>query len=150
MTVAISVIDREALRRLIQSSPHVRMEDSEFRMLDACLVISTNVFVGLVDGQYACCWGLVPPTIMSDRAYLWLQTSSLLEEHKFLFVRHSQRWIEDALLLYEEIVGFCRPDNASAIRWIEWLGGEFKRPFGSRADFVIRRDHGRSGHASYG
>lgn len=135
---------------MIEAASHISMTETEAKALNSCLVISSDVFVGLVDGEYACCWGLVPPTLMSDRAYLWLHTSSLVEEHKFLFVRHSQRWMEKALYLYDEIIGFCKPDNAAAIRWVEWLGGEFKRPFGTRADFVIRRNHGRSSYASIG
>lgn len=140
MTAAYEACDRSMVRQLVEQSGY--LDEMEQSKLNACLTISHQVFIGLVDGKYACCWGLIPKSLMSDRAYLWLQTTPLVEERKFLFVRHSQRWVEQSLKDYGEIVGFCRPENALAIRWIEWLGGEFQRPFGIRADFVIRRRHG--------
>lgn len=141
MNVAISATDRAELRSMIASSPHIKMTERESQSLDACLLISDGVYVGLVDGKIACVWGLVPPTLLSTQAYLWLYTSSLVEEHKFLFVRNSQRWIESALEEYPNIVGFCHSDNASAKRWIKWLGGEFAPSVDGRSNFVIRRRH---------
>lgn len=138
MTIAIEVVDGASLLKLAEAASYP-LGEFELQKLRALVLISQNKFVGLVEGQYACCWGLVPPSLMSDKAYLWLQTTPLAEENKFLFVRHSQRCIEVMLEEYGELVGFCRPDNAAAIRWIEWLGGDFVRPFGTRADFVIRR-----------
>lgn len=139
MTVAIETQDRAATRRVIEAAPHVNLDEIEKQKIDACLAISTHVYLGLVDGEYACCWGLIPPTVMGDRAYLWLHTSSLVEQNKFVFVRRSQRCIEAMLKEYSEIVGFCKPGNEQAIRWIKWLGAEFAEPARGRVDFVIRR-----------
>lgn len=139
MTVAIETQDRSATRRVIEAAPHVVLDPVEKRKLDGCLAVSTHVYLGLVDGEYACCWGLIPPSIMGDRAYLWLHTSALVEQNKFVFVRHSQRCVEKMLEEYQEIVGFCKPENEAAIRWIKWLGAEFIEPYGTRADFIIKR-----------
>ena len=142
MTIAIAVADRTVLKGMISASPHICLSSVEVQQLDACLMISSEIYVGLVDGELACVWGLIPPTLMSSQAYLWLYTTALVEEHKFLFVRHSQRWMERALQEYETIVGFCKPENKSAIKWLEWLGADFKRPFSERADFTIRKRYG--------
>lgn len=87
---------------------------------------SIEVQLGLIDGKPACVWGLIPPTLLSTTAYLWLLTTDIVAEHKFLFVRHSQRYIEEALRIYPEIVGDVIVPNLSAVRWIKWLGGVFE------------------------
>lgn len=107
-----------------------------------CMLRSVEVRYGLVDGELACVWGLIPPTLLSSNAYLWLHTTELVEDHKFLFVRHSQRYVEEMLRHFPKIVGDCLIGNSSARRWLEWLGAEFYPPVGGRWPFVIRAKHG--------
>jgi len=103
---------------------------------------SEEVRYGMVDGKIACVWGLIPPTLLSNKAYLWLLTTDIVAEHKFLFVRHSQRYVEEALKQYPIIVGDCLIGNASAMRWLRWLGAEFGEPDGGRIPFMIKAKRG--------
>lgn len=107
--------------------------------LDTLLIRSTVRHIGLVDGEVAAVWGLVPQSLLSNRAYLWLLTTDLATEHRFLLVRYSQMFVEQALKHYEQIVGHCEAGNFSAKRWIKWLGGEFGQPDGKKVPFVIKR-----------
>lgn len=150
MTVSVKIIDRAPLYRLMKGSEHIKLSQSDLEKFDAMCSISSDIYAGFVNNELACVWGLVPPSMMSNTAYLWLYASRLVEENKFLFVRHSQRWIEYVLEQYDHLVGFCDPDNKQAIRWIQWLGGEFKPVADGRKDFVIRKRHGRSVHVSCG
>lgn len=136
MTVAI---ERANTKRVIEAAPKEVLDAIDKRKLEKCLVVSTHVYLGLVDGEYACCWGLIPPSLMGDKAYLWLHTSALVEQNKFVFVRHSQCCVEKMLEEYHELIGFCVPSNEAAIRWIQWLGGEFQPERMGRKDFVIRK-----------
>jgi hypothetical protein len=94
------------------------------------------------DDKVACVYGLAPPTAISNRAYLWLLTTELVEKHKFLFVRHSQLVIENALKRYDMIVGHVAVGNTSARKWLRWLGAEIGVPEGGFSKFVIRRRNG--------
>lgn len=138
MTVAVETIDREEIKGLISNAEHIAMSSAERESLDACVFISQYVYVGKVDGKVACMWGLVSPTLLSDQAYLWLYSSPLVEQHKFLFIRHSQRWIEEALREYSVIVGHVTRGNTKAVQWIKWLGGEFIDGDEYRHHFRIR------------
>ena len=100
---------------------------------------SIEVRQGLVNGEVACMWGLIPPTLLSDTAYLWLLTTNLVEEHKFLFVRHSQMYVKEALNYFPNIVGDVMVTNVGAKRWLKWLGAEFGESDGRKIPFVIRR-----------
>lgn len=108
------------------------------RALDFYWRHSTHCWTGYVDDDIACMWGLVPPTLLSDQAYLWLIVTDLVKQHRFAFVRHSQRAIEDMLRIYPLIVGHYERGNEEAMRWIYWLGGTFGPWQGDRRPFQIR------------
>ncbi len=100
---------------------------------------STEIYYGLVDGKPACVWGFIQPTVLSTTAYLWLLTTDIATQHKFLFVRHSQRFIEEALKAWPTIIGNTAIGDVKAIRWIKWLGGKFGEPDGKWLPFTIKR-----------
>jgi len=99
---------------------------------------SSVVWVGWDDEEILCCYGLIPPTLLSDRAYLWLYTTEYLKEHLFILVRHSQRAIADALREYPLLVGHCRIGSSKSLRWLRWLGAEFGGAQGDLIPFEIK------------
>ena len=100
---------------------------------------SPHAWAGLVDGNFACMWGLVPPTLLSDNAYLWLIVNELVDEHKFLFVRHSQIEMARMLDLYPTITGYCDVRHVRSMQWLRWLGAKFDLAIGPTAPFTITR-----------
>lgn len=103
---------------------------------------SSRTWAGMVDDRLVCMWGLIPPTLMSDTAYLWLITTKHLHGHEFLFIRHSQRAVQSMLEEFPEIVGHTLIENRRAIQWLRWLGAEFGEPINNTAyPFTIRRHH---------
>jgi hypothetical protein len=129
------------IREMVSRSPVADVPDAE-KILRECMLRSIEVRYGLLDGEIACMWGLIPPTLLSDKAYLWLLTTDIVAEHKFLFIRHSQRYIEEALKIYPVIVGDVVLGNVSAMRWLKWLGAEFSEPDGKRISFTIQVKNG--------
>lgn len=126
---------------LIHRSPVSDIPGAE-EILRECIWRSIEIRQGLVDGKVACVWGLIPPTILSNTAYLWLLTTDIIAEHRFLFVRYSQRYIEEALKIYPTIIGDVVGHNTSAKKWIQWLGGEFGPTVLGRTPFTIRAKNG--------
>lgn len=106
-------------------------------VLNACTPAGSDLWVGYVDDTPVCAWGLVPPSILSDRAYIWLYASPLVDEYKFLFVRQSQRVMEELRQYYPHLYGVCNVNNARAIRWLQWLGAEFDPAIGTTLPFHI-------------
>lgn len=100
---------------------------------------SVEVWTGRVDERVACVCGLIPPTLLSDRAYLWLLTTDVVTQHRFLFVRHSQIWMENVLKRYSAIYGHVHVDNEAAKAWLRWLGAEFEYTGSSAIAFTIRK-----------
>jgi len=108
---------------------------------------SRCTFVGYADGKVACVYGLITPTLLSDRAHMWLLTTDLVNEHKFIFVRHSQVVIEAVLENYNQIVGETSIKDEKALRWMKWLGADFEYPSGVElVPFRITRESFRRRH----
>jgi hypothetical protein len=124
---------------ILSRSPEARAIPDSRSILDRWLKMSEEVWLGTYDGQVACVWGLVPPSIISNRVYLWLLTTDLAEQHKFIFVRQSQLAIENAFRRYDVIVGHVEVGNCAARRWLRWLGADIGVPENGFSTFKIRR-----------
>lgn len=137
--IAIENVEIPDVRRLISSSPYVSLNEDELKVLDLNLAITYRSWVGLVDGEAACAWGVIPATFLSDQAYLWLWHNDLVKAHKFIFVRSSQRVVEVILQKFPLLCGYVNSDNEDSVRWLRWLGAEFGEPIRSCMPFTIRK-----------
>ena len=106
--------------------------------LRAFIFASCEVWAGYVDTEVACVCGLIPPTLLSDYAYLWLLNTDIVEQHQFLFIRHSQIWLQGILKRYSYITGHVELENVKAIRWLKWLGATLGEPEMGKIPFRIR------------
>lgn len=140
MSVEIAKRSDIDLREVVRRSPIAHL-DGALRILEVYVERSSEVRYGIIDGYVACMWGLRPPTLISDNAYLWLLTTDIIAEHKFLFIRYSQLYIEEALRHYPTITGDVLCDNHPARRWLKWLGAVELPPDGKRIPFVIKAKH---------
>lgn len=126
----------EARYLVFQDLPLV---DEEKYEMGECLKRSSELWVGIYRGTIGCVWGLIPPTILSDKAYLWLYTNQdMVLEHQFTFIRASQIIVKGLLEKYSVIYGTVERKYPRARLWIEWLGGEIT-PEGNTLRFEIRR-----------
>ena len=117
----------------------LNMNEQGLRSCRAYLNASVFAWTGLVDGQIVCIWGLVPPTLLSDSAYLWLITTPVVEDHKFAFVRHSQIILNGMLDSFPLIVGHVLADQPQSKKWLKWLGVKFMPAEGRLIPFELRR-----------
>lgn len=127
-----------SLADLISITDSAKLNAKQMEMIRWCQGMSGETYTGWIDDKLVCAWGLIPPTLISDRAYLWMHATHAVEQHKFIFVRHSQRIVEQMLKLYPTIIGHCMVGSRSSIRWVQWLGGVFEEAEGPFLPFVIR------------
>ncbi len=140
--VEIQSISPKQLEGLISSKIAAKMTPDSLASMRRAIAFTTITWGGAVGGELKCLWGLIPPTFLSDEAYLWLHIVEPVEEHQFVFVRYSQMAIEEALRLYPRITGHCEVGEDRSIRWIKWLGGVFGDHEGRFVPFAIERKHG--------
>ena len=106
------------------------------------MLFSPTMWKGIVDDRLLCIWGVIPPTLLSDRAYLWLITTEAVKDHEFILVRRSQIEIKQILKRYKAIYGHCQVGADRSVRWLRWLGATFGEPEGRLVPFVIRSQDG--------
>ncbi len=138
MTALIQRITGPELYGLISPEITGTITDEGKEIMERSLSNSSIVWVGSDDGKVLGFWGLIPPSLLSDRAYLWLYTTPNLTEHSFVFVRHSQKVIAEALAEYPIIVGHGVKGATKSLRWLRWLGAQFGEPQGRLIPFEIR------------
>lgn len=139
MTEAIRTVKRQELKRLISSPEAFNLTKDEQGTFAQCLNGSTSLWVGYVGETPVCAWGLMPPTLLSDNAYLWLYTTEGIRGHEFIFVRNSQIAVKQMLEEYPLICGHTLKDSEGSIRWLKWLGAKFLEPGTKYVPFEIRK-----------
>ena len=136
MSVDVFSIDNP-ISKMIQSFCGPVLTQQQTKIFDYCQALG-KVYCGFVDDEFICCWGLIPPTFMSNQAYLWMWAPEPIK-HQLVFIRRSQMQVKEMLDRYEQIVGHCETGAKSAQRWLQWLGAEFGEPSGHLVPFTIRR-----------
>lgn len=139
MSVQMQTLSREELGELISQKITPTMSEDSSEIFSRIALVTTVVWGGKIGGEIKCLWGLVPPTLLSDEAYLWLHVLEPVEEYEFVFVRYSQQAIAEALERFPVIKGHCEVGASRSIRWIKWLGGKFSEPQGRMIPFEIRK-----------
>jgi hypothetical protein len=105
--------------------------------LHHCVQLSSHCWIANVDGNLACVWGLITPSLLSDKAYLWLHTFPSVP--KFALARRSREVLAEMLKKHKIIVGHCARHNRGASRWLKWLGAEFGPGYGDLVTWQIRQ-----------
>lgn len=139
MNVSVETIS-DPLSKVIETFCGPVLSDHDCKIFDHCQLLG-RVYSGFVDGEFICCWGLIPPTFISNQAYLWMWAPEPIK-HQFVFIRRSQIQVAKMLERYERIVGHCHTTAKSSQRWLRWLGAEFDPPEGKVMAFTIRRGNG--------
>jgi len=139
MTATIFRLDGAEAYDLIFTDHLAMLPPESQETMHRSMVNSSRVWLGADDSKVMAIWGLIPPTLMSDTAYLWLFTTAHLAGHEFMFIRHSKRAIEAALQEFPTIVGHCEVTNLRAQQWLRWLGASFGDPvFNKVLPFTIK------------
>ena len=138
MKVAVEQLTKPEISKLVADSIAMGLSPGAIALFNTCIMRSTSMWVGFIEEKLACVYGLVPPTLLSEQAYLWLHTTEALVGHEFLFVRRSQIAVAEMLAVHPVIVGHAELHNSRGIRWIKWLGGVFGDPDGRLIPFTIR------------
>lgn len=116
------------------------LSEMQNRTLDLHLASTGTIYAGYIRGAFVCAWGLMPPTLLSNTAYLWLYTTDALAGNEFLFVRHSQVQLNRLFEEYDVICGVVSESSPHSQRWLQWLGAHFAEPEEGVIPFEIYKE----------
>lgn len=126
MTAQIIRVNSQEAYDLLFTEHLSTLSNTNIDTMQRTFMNSSRIWLGADDDKIIAMWGLIPPTLMSDIAYLWLFTTKHLNSHVFMFIRHSQRAVADMLKEFPTIVGHTERSNRRAQQWLKWLGAEFE------------------------
>lgn len=129
--------DADDLWNLIYTDHLAMLPQDSQDIMHRSILNSSELWTVTADGDVGAFWGLIPPTLLSDTAYLWFSSTKHFPEHVFLFTRYSQRAIELILQSHPNLVGHCVVGQEKSIRWLGWLGAKFGTPQGPLVPFRI-------------
>lgn len=95
--------------------------------------LASEIIVGMYGDEVLAFIGLVPPTLLSDQAYVWMLTTAEGEAHPILLARYGNGFIRTALAKYRVLFGHCFSEKSA--RWLRHMGAEFI----SETQFEFRR-----------
>jgi hypothetical protein len=123
---------------IIEGPPHLThwVSPRDQQIFDYC-ALSGQVWTAWVDDKLVCCWGAIPPSFMSDTAYLWMLDLPI--RHPLVVARHSRQVIKALLDRWDTLAGHCHVGAEDSCKWLKWLGAEFGPPQKSLVPFEIRR-----------
>lgn len=138
MTTSVRRVSRDEIRDMVASWGNY--SQSELEHIARIAFSTAEIWEGKIDGVLVCTWGLMPQTLLSNTAYLWLWTSEALRGHEFTFVRQSQIAVAKMLETYPTITGHAVIGQYQSIRWLRWLGAKFLDPCGGFIPFYIVKE----------
>ena len=92
--------------------------------LDERVQESRHCFVGRANGELAVLWGVLMPSLLTGIGVIWAVTTTVADEHPFVFARHSKLAVDEIKQHYTELKGLVDPRYKRSIRWLKWLGFE--------------------------
>lgn len=132
------------IKTILDDSTVAGLPNAE-KKLAVYFAASNLTWVGRIDKKIVCLYGLMGQCFLANSAYIWMLHTKAVEDNKFLFIRHSQLVIQEALKIYSELQGHVKTDNISGQRWLKWLGAQFTHSCLAEdtiMPFVIGKEHG--------
>ena len=133
---------READKKEIQYSHHRTPKQAlakGFAESTLCLTVE-------VEGHPVGMFGIVPQTILSKTASIWLLGSSEIEKIQKTFLKNSRKFIDLFLSYYPYLENFVSCERKRTLKWLKHIGAtiETPKPYGIEGrlfhHFYFRRE----------
>lgn len=89
---------------------------------------SLHSWAGLIDGQVACMFGVMPASLMGGSGYPWMLGSELIVNNQKLFLRRCRENVQMMAEQFNYLHNYVDDRNIKAIKWLQWLGFEVGEP----------------------
>lgn len=76
-------------------------------------------------GRTGCLVGFIPPTILADKAFVWVQDFPPMAEHPVVAGLATRRLLKEALKRYPTLYGRC---TKYGVPWLRSLGAKINFP----------------------
>lgn len=89
---------------------------------------SSHVWTGIADLVPFCMVGVVPTSVLAGAGNIWLIGTDQILSHQVAFLRRCRPLLERMRAVYSILSNYVHAENATAIRWLEWLDFRLEAP----------------------
>ena len=89
---------------------------------------SDKTWVGMIDGEIACVWGVNQDSVLGRRARIWLLSTSVMDKAPIRVARFTKRWIKQLLEEYDILYNYVDDEYTKCKKWLSWLGFTLEDP----------------------
>lgn len=107
----------------IWSSDHITPEEALKQGLEKSIFCCT-----VLNGSPIAMFGIVPETVLGQKASVWFLASKDLKNIKRRFLRHSKYFINLMLDFYPYLHNYVDNNNKDSIDWLRYCGARIKEP----------------------
>ena len=96
--------------------------------LDNAVEYSERAYVMLDNGEPIIAFGVAP--YEAQKGSPWLLATPAIEDMDVAMyvLRHSRGYVDEFLVLFEELENWVHAENLVSLRWLEWLGFDIDTP----------------------
>ena len=76
------------------------------------------------DLEPLCMYGLAPLMLMGGSARFWIFSTAAIDRHPIAFARACRQGLHDLFLYAGLMTNFVDLNDAPAVKWMQWMGGE--------------------------
>lgn len=94
----------------------------ENRAVTTGLRNSVLSWTGLINGQVACIFGVVPLSMLAGQGGPWMLGTPLIDRHRRALIRHSRPYIARMQAVFPNLVNIVDARNVKSIAWLKRMG----------------------------
>ncbi len=101
---------------------------------------SDEAYVGLINSEIACVWGVAQESLLAEEASIWLLSTPVMETAPVAVARRTRSELRKLLRRYRSLGNYVDSEYTLCLRWLRWLGFtlEEPEPLGVRGELFSR------------
>lgn len=124
--------DGQALLEALRPADIAEAQAAGFEPAEAVLAslrASSVAMTGLVNGELACVFGVVPVSLLGGVGCPWLLGTPVLDRHARVLVRLAPKYIWLMRSRFPHLVNHVHTEHTESVRWLRRLGFRFSEPW---------------------
>ena len=99
-----------------------------YRVLVESYRKSDIAFVGLIDNEIACAWGIAKESILSEESTIWLLSTAVMGKAPVAVAKKTKQELKRLLKIYPKLGNYVDSEYHLCVRWLRWLGFTVEPP----------------------
>ena len=87
-----------------------------------------KAYVGLINNEIACAWGVVKDSVLGKKARIWLLSTAIIENAPVKVAIETKRELNKLMKEYPYLENDVDAKYTKCLQWLHWLGFTIEEP----------------------